>query len=205
MSSKYDNNIKSIVLDSKMPQLVAQLKRDFYKKDRQLTIEEDGLISQIFCPSWEKWKKDNSNDVSIDCAIRLNESKYRKAKRIREKITDLVINNEAVFITLTFTDEVLAQTSPTTRRKYVARYLKEESPVYVANVDFSPEKQREHYHAVIMNKADFTKWKYGFVYAETIRNKNNSIERTSKYVAKLTSHALKTNVTTRLIYSRDTI
>lgn len=205
MSSKYDNNIKSIVLDSKMPQLVAQLKRDLYKKDRQLTVEEDGLISQIFCPSWEKWKKDNSNDVAIDCAIRLNESKYRKAKRIRDKIADLVVNNKAVFITLTFTNEVLAQTSPTTRRKYVARYLKEQSPVYVANVDFSPEKNREHYHAVIMNKADFTKWPYGFVYAETIRNQNHSIERTSKYVAKLTSHALKTNVTTRLIYSRDTL
>lgn len=204
MKSKFDNDYKALILEQGIDKRVSEIKRDLYKKHKTIRFDDYGIGHEA-SPLWEEWYNLYKNNPKYDCAFRLIESKYRKAKRIKDKINDLVRNNNAVFITLTFTDNVLASTSQETRRRYVARYLKEQSPVYVANIDFSPDKNREHYHAVIMTRADFTKWQYGFVYAEEIRNHDKDIQRTSKYVAKLTSHALKTNAITRLIYSRDTI
>ena len=206
MQSKFDNDFKAKVLEEKIDRRVAEAKRECYQRSKYMNINEyDGVVDSVVSPLWCEWVKVNKNNPKIDCALRLNKSKYNKAKKVREKIEDLVKNNHAVFITLTFTNDVLEKTSPITRRRYVARYLKETSNIYVANVDYSPTKNREHYHAIIMNRADLTKWQYGYVYAEEIRNHDFDVMRTSKYVAKLSSHALKTGLTTRLIYSRDTI
>lgn len=205
MKSKYDNDYKAKVLELGIDKKVRDIKKKCYKMSKFYYVDEEtGQIDKV-SPLWQEWFNVNKHNPKFDCALRLEKSKYNKAKKIRDKISQLVKESNAVFITLTFTDEVLSKTSPTTRRKYVARYLKEVSPIYVANVDYSPEKNREHYHAITINRADFSKWKYGFVYAEQVRNHDHDVMRTSKYIAKLTSHALKTSPTTRLIYSRDTL
>lgn len=147
-----------------------------------------------------------SREAPIDCSMRLLESKYRKYARAREHIKDIVLNGNAIFITLTFTDEVLKKTTPSTRRRYVARYLKSQSDLYVANIDYSPSKQREHYHAVVSGRIDMAPWtsKYGYVWTEQVRTHDFDYKRVARYVAKLTSHAFKVN-STRLIYSRDNV
>lgn len=143
----------------------------------------------------------------IDCADRLNESKYRKSKKVRDKISKLVLSDNAIFITLTFNDNTLSKTSVLTRRRYVARYLKQNCKEYVANIDFGGLNGREHYHAVVSKDIDFKKWhKFGAINAERVRPLEDSPKRISRYITKLTNHALKVGaIAPRLIYSRNTI
>jgi len=210
MKSKYGIDYKISVLERGIDKEVSKIFHDCYSKANKTKIfdEDDGTYIEtvVDMTEWSNWVKENKEKPKYDCAMRLNISKYNKAKKVRKKIAKLCESNNAVFITLTFTDEVLSKTTAQTRRRYVARYLKEQSKVYVANIDFSPDKNREHYHAVIQGEADLSKWVYGYSYAEHIKTSDNDLMKTSKYVSKLTSHALKVCQTTpRLIYSRDTI
>lgn len=204
--SKYNNDFKYEVIEKGYV-------RDFLKKRKQLYYDskikvlnsELGTIETHYDSSkWNEYFYMNVNDPYFDCSQRLLESKKRKYTRARKKIEDIIANNEEpIFITLTFTDKVLQETSQETRRRYVARFLKEHCKDYVANIDFSPKKNREHYHAVIGSRVDFTLWSSGFVYAEKVRVQDHDEKRISHYITKLTSHAFKTNTSLRLIYSRD--
>ena len=144
-------------------------------------------------------------------ASNVTKSQYRKYKRVRERTTDIVISSQAVFLTLTFSPKTLSNTSEATRRKYVRRYLKSQSPEYVANIDYGNKNEREHYHAVVYSpnqKIDLAPWrKYGFIFADKVRTKQASEKRLAKYITKLTRHALKKSthdgtLTPRLIYAR---
>lgn len=205
--SKYDNAFKQKVLLNEIDKQVAIIKRENYKKE-SLThyVDEFGAV---FCSvptnCWREMIAPYRNGYNlIDCADRLLESKYRKAKKVRDKITNLVLTNSAIFITLTFKDSVLSKTSDLTRRRYVARYLKENCKEYVANVDFGALNGREHYHAVVSKDVDLSKWyRYGAIQVERVRPLEDSTKRISRYISKLTNHALKVGcVAPRLIYSR---
>ena len=78
---------------------------------------------------------------------------------------------------------------------------------YVANIDFGSKNGREHYHAIVFpigSSIDLKAWSYGRINAERIHPSDNDIARTTKYIAKLTSHAIKdtTGHAYRIIYSR---
>ena len=149
-------------------------------------------------------------DLTLAEHIKLHSMNYNRYKRVlylRNKVSDIVLNGKAIFLTLTFTDDVLASTSVETRRKYVRRYLKEECEKYCANIDFGSQNGREHYHAIISAKndsADLHKWQYGAINAQRIRASENDCKKTCKYIAKLTAHAIKesTGHAYRIIYSR---
>lgn len=190
--SKYSNEQKSDCIYYGYIEYVKHQKKDAYKSGDS----EKVLLTMSYL----------KREGMTDCALRLVQSEYRKYNLLRSKIAKLVASGQAVFITLTFRDDVMKSTSSATRRRYVARYLKEQSTFYVANIDFSPQKNREHYHAVVSNRCDFEKWPYGFVFAEQVRVHDFDCNRVARYVAKLTNHALKVKqVATRLIYSRDII
>ena len=93
-----------------------------------------------------------------------------------------------------------------TRRKYVSRCLKKYNTLYVANIDFGKKNGREHYHAVIsIDKVDNKDWLYGDIDFKRVRNKNieEDKKRLSKYIAKLSNHAIKeTTKRCCLLYSR---
>lgn len=201
--SKYDNTTKSVVLDSKLLSEITAIKKELYYNnlvsfpDYETGVVIETTLNTDWCDYVYKIR---ANDL-YDCAFLLLQSKKKKAQKVRDKIAELVLNNNAIFLTLTFRDDVLESTSPETRRRYVARFLKSVSGQYAANIDFSPDLEREHYHAVITKRIDLNTWRYGFAYAEKVRCHNNDLTRVSKYITKLTNHALKINAT-RLIYSR---
>lgn len=148
-------------------------------------------------------------DTIFKCCASLSSSKRRKRKNIETRFTDKIENNRAVFITLTFKPEVLAKTTEKTRRRYVARFLKDQCEEYVANIDYGTKNEREHYHALCMtknlnNELDFKKWKYGIINGEKVKvGKKNSV-KVSQYVAKLSQHALKHSCRLpRFIWSRN--
>lgn len=135
-------------------------------------------------------------------AGKINRAFYQRVKRLKARVSD-IISQPSIFLTLTFNDDILASTSPQTRRRYVSRYLRDNFPVYVANVDFGALNGREHYHAIIQSQnVNYDMWhKNGAIKGEKIVVDN--IAALSKYVSKLTNHAIKeTCRRCALIYSR---
>ena len=174
----------------------------------------DGIITKTLLSG----SNESMNDIEFDCIINnrikeLNEvekicnASIQRTKRLRKRIETILLNGDCLFLTLTFKDDVLNSTSDKQRRKAVATYLKLFNCMYVANIDFGAKNHREHYHAVIgCSSIDLSKWrKYGNVNVQRVRN--NSIElnkkRLSKYICKLSNHAIKeTTQRSCLIYSR---
>lgn len=203
--SKYSNDFKREVIVKKIDRLVArEKKRAYFNSIDKIVDSRDGVVETIMVNGCYYDFLDYCKEVpSMDCAIRLNESKKRKSSKVREKIEELVLSGNAIFITLTFNNDTLSNTSVETRRRYVARYLKANSTKYVANIDYGSKKGREHYHAVVDSDISFTSWyKYGAINVERVRTQETDLVRVSRYVAKLSNHALKVANAPRLIYSR---
>lgn len=137
---------------------------------------------------------------------RVANANYEQTKRLKKRIEHmLTTSNECVFLTLTFAPDVMENTSPQTRRRYVQRFLKNNFSCFVANIDYGKENGREHYHAVANNRVDPHKWKYGALNVQKVRYNPEKYDSTklAKYVAKLTNHAIKeTTKRCVLIYSR---
>lgn len=130
---------------------------------------------------------------------------WKRLHTLRHRITCLLKSGTCYFYTFTFTDDVLKSTSEKTRRKYISRFLKGSN--YVANIDFGDRTNREHYHAV--SDVFFDDYPYGFFNRKEIRLEFNDLgectttRRLSKYVAKLSFHALKESTKhSRLLFSR---
>lgn len=203
--SKYDNDFKSLVIEKGYYKDFLSKRKELYHDSKYLVLNDElgTLETHHDCEKWFSYFNDNINDPYFDCSLRLLESRSRKFGRCNKKIAYIIDNyKDACFITLTFSDDVLASTSIETRRRYVARFLKENCDIYVANIDFSPKKKREHYHAVIGSRINLKGWKYGFSFSEKVRFINSSAQL-SHYINKLSSHAFKVVNTTRLIYSRN--
>lgn len=174
----------------------------------------DGIVTKTF----QNGNKETLNDIEFDCFINgtikeLNEvekicnASIQRTKRLRNRIENILLSGNCLFLTLTFNDNTLNSTSADTRRQYVRKYLKSFNCMYVANIDFGAKNHREHYHAVVgLDNIDLSLWRnYGNINVQKVRN--NSIElnkkRLSKYICKLSNHAIKeTTKRSCLIYSR---
>jgi len=137
--------------------------------------------------------------------IRIRMAEHMRSIRLNHKIKEIVFDfdNQPLFLTLTFTNKVLNSTSNETRRRYVSRWLKENSIKYVANIDYGEKNGREHYHAVVLasSNINYLSWSYGALNGQKIINKNPY--KIKNYINKLTNHAIKkTAKQNRLIYSR---
>lgn len=170
------------------------------------TLDYSGIEDWISNHSYEEYKE----------TLRVWDSSKKRIGRIWRYIYSMLQHNcdgeMCVFITLTFTDLVLNETTYVTRRKYVSRFLKDNCIVYLANIDFgdplkNPDSnEREHYHAVAVvdHKIDMKLWEYGFSWISKTRCSVDDAKRLSKYVDKMTNHALKESThDARLIYSKN--
>ena len=165
----------------------------------ELPIEERNELLERYFFIMEDAEK---NNININEGMRLYENYRKRNQRLRKRISN-IIDCDSLFLTFTFTDDVLNSTSQDTRQIYVRRFLKSISKNYVANVDFGKENGREHYHAVclVSEKVDYTSWKYGALNGERVR-KNSSPLALAKYVNKLVYHATKETTSQRIIFSR---
>ena len=155
-----------------------------------------------------------AKSLNIELEYRVYRASNKRKSRLRERFDRMVKTNNAVFLTLTFNDSFLSRdTSPDTRRRYIARFLKEQCIEYVANIDFGQDErytQREHYHALVIPKnkqIDYSSYSQGFdksrIKAEPVIANNKSRDNLARYIDKLTNHSLKhKGFYRRLIYSR---
>lgn len=124
-----------------------------------------------------------------------------KNATFKKKITNLLIK-DCVFITFTFADDVLNNTSSKTRRTYISRELRSLNVPYIANIDFGSKYDREHYHGIAqIDWIDRETYELGGIHVQRV-NTNNPLAL-AKYINKLTNHALKDSTgCARLLYSR---
>lgn len=143
----------------------------------------------------------------IDICARLYKSHSAKVHRANKRILRILYDTDGnlrdcLFLTLTFTNDVLSSTLQNTRRTYVSRYLKNNAYNYLANIDFGSQNGREHYHAVVDNaNIDLNGWSYGAINYEHIRYSPNKI---ATYINKLSLHSVK-DTAGFLIYSRNRV
>lgn len=168
----------------------------------------------------EDWQHHNNVILpALALAHNLNNNrrmrKYRSNDTIRDMLkVALFPDYNAYFLTLTFNNETLENTSQTTRRRYVQRFHNS-AFFYLANIDYgdkekNPESnEREHYHSIVLlhNTIDINdfmnNWTYGYYLAKPINYKSNPVKLAS-YLVKLQNHAIKeTTKTSRLIYPKN--
>lgn len=130
----------------------------------------------------EEWKE----------CYRISHARCKRVINLRKRVTDMVLNSNCIFLTFTFTNESLSRLSERSRRQYVKEFLSSLRVPYVANVDFGKRNHREHYHALVgIDNVNYKMWKYGALNGQRIRNNTEDLERLSRYIAKLTNHAIK--------------
>lgn len=136
-------------------------------------------------------------------AKKINHAYYERVRVLKKKIANMLMTSDCLFLTFTFTDKTLQNTSCKTRRQKVIRYLKAYKCPYIANIDYGKKNGREHYHAIIQAKqVDYTAFKYGALNGKKISSTNDYV-KIAKYISKLTNHAVKeTTKRNCIIYSR---
>lgn len=209
--SKYSNEFKQQVLkDNIIPKIIDFKKKDYFS-NISYDLDDNGEVSNKTYSNSYIWTDFLffiiRKNAELDCAWRMIESRKQKTKRIKDKIVDMVLDGTAIFVTLTFKNETFGKTDEVKRRRLVQRFLKSSCSRYVANIDYGKTNGREHYHAVCSNDLKLKDWfKYGSIDVEHIYKTDESVIRTSRYINKLTNHALKNRcISTRLIYSRNVV
>lgn len=198
-----DYALKAKVISSGLVTECKKIKRAEFAEYYKGTEKEFKCSMDIKTARLRRFYLSNNNPKEWLEAQRVVHSDTTRVIRLKSRIRDFLSRGNCSFLTLTFTDEVLAHTSAETRRRYVSRYLKSQSDYYVANIDFGAQNGREHYHAVIVGKADHSSWTYGAINFKFIVPTSDPT-KLAKYVAKLTNHAIKeTTKRNVLIYSRN--
>lgn len=211
MKSKPNYELKAKVLAEGWCDIQKKVSLTYFKVyQERIQLHENGEIVELWKPmtfesatSWVNMAK--LHPLEWKEAYRVNDASYHRTKRLKTKIQRMISNGKCIFLTLTFTDKVLETTSENTRKRYVARALKEMSDTYIANIDYGKKNEREHYHAIVLaDKVSQKQWKYGNLDFERVRaNQETSPVKLAKYITKLTNHAIKETVRqNRLIYSR---
>lgn len=212
---KIDYAFKSKILNEHSDLLVKQKRASLYEYSLHRLYEEGVILYALrsekdgFIPYNDlvSYCEENGLINELKECMKINHAEYERTKRLKNRIATMLLNGQCIFITLTFNDSTLQDTTEKQRRVAVSRYLKQYGCLYVANIDYGANNKREHYHALInCNKIDFSSWrKYGNINAERVRNKDIESDKTklSKYIAKLSNHAIKeTTKRSCLIYSR---
>lgn len=148
-------------------------------------------------------------------ALRLLNNRNNKLYRLKEHIEVLLKHTKnQYFITFDFSDSCLNEFKQDSRYQKVKRTLHKLCEIYeglyIANIDFSPTKNREHYHCIlglqdcvkyqdifdiIYNQMNFKN--YGCINIKELYSKDS--KHLARYLNKLTYHAMK--VDQNIIYS----
>lgn len=178
---------------------------------KYLSYKDDGVVADPVLAQKQLDLLCEYGYASFHEAEKINNASYKRIKRLRDRITQYLNMGDCVFLTLTFSDACLENTSEKTRRDYVRDYLKSVSEHYLANIDYGVDDRythREHYHALVVAKevnTDAWTLKCGFAWRESVHRDCCEV-KLAKYISKLTNHAIKKSTRRYVyIYSRSKI
>lgn len=188
-----DYKRKALIIQSGLVKDVKNLRQGLFRSVDDL--EKDYYYDKLY-----ELYNENYDDFAEACKIAMSD--FKRNSRLKNRIRDYLEIGNCIFVTLTFTDDVLNSTTADTRRQYVRKQLKLMSKYYIANIDFGEKNGREHYHAIIVSDfADRLLWKYGNIDFKRIIKSSNPLVL-AKYVSKLANHAIKeTCKRNHIIYS----
>lgn len=213
--SKYE--AKSYILNSPLYNEYVRLKKALYMYDTYFDkesgkfIDLEGEVIEYNCSTLS-----SITDLYIyyertypylwkECQ-RIYHAKISRTNRLKKRVEKMLSSGQCIFLTITFNNKVLGNTSSRSRRDYVRKYLNSLTCPYVGNIDFGKKNNREHYHALVQSEfVKYTDWKNGNCDGEKIRlnSTNEDVQRLARYVAKLTNHAIKsTTKNSYILYSR---
>lgn len=194
MKSKPNYEVKSYILNERLDLLKAVRTISKAKYNSYYGTDTGRFLGPCndldYCLQLEE-KLIEENAYLYNESKKINKADLNRNVRLKKRITKYLNMGKCLFLTLTFTDDVLANTSEDTRRQYVRKWLKKYSSYYVANIDFGDENEREHYHAIIRyDRIGPKEWPYGHSKIKRIRYTTDA-PKLSKYISKLTNHAIK--------------
>ena len=176
------------------------IKEGLHKKVNRINCQKYNNLKEgiVYDPVLDQQYMDLLSDygyASMLEAKRINHASYTRIKRLKDRIMSYLSMGQCIFITLTFRPSALKETTEKQRRIDVSRFLKSVSQYYVANIDYGVDDRftkREHYHALVVSDWVDGKWKHGRIHRERVRlNEESTDKKISKYISKLTNHAIK--------------
>jgi len=210
--SKIDYLRKSKVLKTDLCKRINKLDKKTYLNSLEGVITDPVLDNEYF----DLLMAYDYEDIKE--ARKINKANYYRVRRLKERIATMISSKPCVWCTFNFDDDTLNKTNEDTRRQYVRRFLKAFNCEYIANIDYGSNRvykdrkgntrqatEREHYHALIqIDKIPKGSWSHGMDYYKRVRtNQNTSDIKLSKYISKLTNHAIKESTKRcTIIYSR---
>ena len=205
--------LRHYLIDSGRIKLYKQRRKHGIFYDNYMKYEDTERAKK----EWEEYSELNtfleetgSYEESIEACKFIN-SITAKRKRVRKKIKRMSEYKNThpdvylSFVTFTFTDYELSNTSEETRRRKLREYLNKYALDYVLNVDYGDETGREHYHAVVLYREKLKKkdqcWS-GYTHIKPIHASVEDIRKTAQYLTKLSSHACKSTTKFKSIISK---
>lgn len=123
---------------------------------------------------------------------RLKHNNKMKNYRIRKRLNEWIdLDLDVAFVTLTLTEYWHSKLNETTVKRYAKEYLKSHFMAYIANIEYSPEKNRLHVHAIVAYSKTFTWdcWIYGMVNIKVLQLQDYL--QVLRYIIKLSAHTTK--------------
>lgn len=124
---------------------------------------------------------------------------YKRMSRIYKHVEKIVNEENAYFITLTYSDEMMQYACNENAKDWAKKYMIN----YIGNDDYGTKGGRYHHHIFgnLKERIDLvSSWKYGRV--DTVPCYSSNSKAIGKYIARLKNHAFKQN-TTALFRSRE--
>lgn len=151
------------------------------------------------------------NNIEFEPDINLErklKARYMKVSRIKKRLIYLLTRYDFIyFVTFTFDDQLINRCDRTKRDLIKSSLLSFDSNIkFILNVDYGKKTEREHYHCIVATNNNFSlsihlKNTYPcFTKTELCNKKSSDLKRLSKYINKLTNHALKDSTKNKRIY-----
>lgn len=137
-------------------------------------------------------------------------SRYQKVSRIKKRFIYLLARYKYLyFCTFTF-DDYYINLCDRTRKDLIKSSLYSFSSdiKYICNIDYGKSTERLHYHCIVATNDNKSLTNHlnnvypCFSYTEEIRTSKEDLKRISKYINKLSNHAIKeTTKNSRILYN----
>lgn len=199
--------IKSVCLNSFLYAEYVKIEKSIYiwTTRQESEFQNDNLLSYERALESQIYYRTRYPRLYKECG-RLYKARLSRVSRLKKRVSKMLTTGQCIFLTFTFCTGALENLSAQTRKDYVRRFLNSLNCPYVGNIDFGAKHGREHYHALVQTDyVCYTYFLYGGLKGIRVRIGANDtdVAKISRYIAKLTNHAIKeTTKNSYILYSR---
>lgn len=194
--------LKAKVISSGLTKVVTRVKKNEYRIENGKPVADLNTYVEDMNTLIGLVRSEIGRSEIVE-AERVNHAFATRVCRLKKRIRKMIMSGSCIFITLTFRDDVLNNTSVQTRHDYIKRFLNSLHCEYVANIDYGSQNEREHYHALVRcDKVDPKSYSLGAINFKKVVATSDS-GKLANYISKLTNHAIKNSTRgCNIMYSR---